>query len=264
VFSVLPDLSSHLIIHKKTFTGCLLIPFTANLEYHCTHTSIPRHKIAKAVVLSHNDIMCLRYEQKEQTNMLKHHCHSVSFSDDVTTHIIPKLNACETSEVYYSRSDYKKFHVAQRRREDRHEAKQMRRMSEDASATREAHAQELAGMQPPIDDLLLVQPPSMPVRQVSTSMNSTPLVQPPSLPVRQASSSMILTPVALSGRPVLPERQAASIVTDIWNPNVKLSPRKGPPARPVRQASKRNVNDIEQNAFPEESLQSLVDSALAA
>jgi hypothetical protein len=211
--------------------------------------------------------MCLRYEQKEQTNMsLKHQRNSVSFSDDVTTHVIPKLNACETSEVYYSRSDYKKFHIAQRKREDRHEAKQMRRMIEDASATRDAHALELAGMQPPIDDLLLVQPPSMPVRQVSGSMNSTALVQPPSMPVRQASSSMILTPAALSERPGLPVRQAASIVTDIWNPNVKASePRKGPPSRPVRQASKMNVNkmEIEQNAFPE-SLGSLLDRALAA
>jgi glutamate synthase domain-containing protein 2 len=218
------------------------------------------------------------YEQKkEQTKMWNHQRNSVSFSDDVTTHVIPKLNACETSEVYYSRRDYKKFQMAQRMREDKHEAKQMRRMIEDESATREAHARELAEMQPPVDDLLLVQPPSMPVRQVSSSLNFAPagmqppvddllLVQPPSMPVRQVSSPTNFTPVALSRRPGLPARQAASIVTDIWTPNVKvLEPRKGPPTRPVRQASKMNVNDmeIEQNAFPE-SLGSLLDLALAA
>jgi hypothetical protein len=200
------------------------------------------------------------YEQKEHTKMLKQKRNSVSFSDDVTTHVIPKLNACETSEVYYSRADYKKFHMAQRMREDKQEAKQMRRMIEDASATREARAQELAAMQPPVDDLLLIQPPSMPVRQVSGSIV-------PSMPVRQVSGSIIIfTPVALPRRPGLPARQAATIVTDIWTANAKVSePRKGPPTRPVRQASTRNVNDIgmETNAFPE-SLQSLLDRALAA
>jgi hypothetical protein len=247
----------------------LLIPFTAKLYHYCTPSGIPRHKIVKAVSFhttlpSTNDeqdeqtsmmkdqhtnsvmISYATYEQKEYTKMLKQQRNTVSFSDDVTTHVIPKLNACETFEVYYSRADYKKFHMAQRMREDRQEAKQMRRMIEDASATREARAQELAAMQPPVDDLLLIQPPSMPVRQVS--------------------GSIVLTPVTLSGRPGLPARQATTIVTDIWTATVKVSePRKGPPTRPVRQASKMNVNEmgIEQNAFPE-SLGSLLDRALAA
>lgn len=170
---------------------------------------------------------------------------SVSFSDDVTTHEIPKLSSRETAEIYYSRSDYKKFQIAQRMREDKQEAKQIRMMiEEDVSATREAHVLELPEMQPPVDDLLLVKPPSMPVRQVS----STALVAP-------------------LGRPSPPSRQAAIEVTDIWtDTNVKnLSPRKGPPTRPVRQASKNNVNDIPiaHDVFPE-SPGSHLDRALAA
>jgi hypothetical protein len=169
--------------------------------------------------------MCLRYEQKEQTKMLKYQRNTVSFSDHVTTHEIPKLDACDTTEVYYTRSDYKKFQIAQRMREDRQEAKRMRRMIEDASATREKHALEMARMQPLLHDLLLsILPPSMPVRQVSGSMNSTP--------------------VALSGRPGLPARQAAIIVTDVWTANVNVSgAREAPPTRPVRQTSNRNIND---------------------
>jgi hypothetical protein len=191
--------------------------------------------------------MCLRYEQKEQTKMLKYQRRTtVSFSDNVTTHEIPKLDASDTAEVYYTRSDYKKFQIAQRMREDRHEAKQIQRMIEDASATRDKHALDLARMQPPVDDLLLIQPPSMPVRKVSSSLNSAP--------------------VAISGRPGLPARQAAIIVTDIWTANVIVSePRKGPPTRPVRQASKRKVNDIpiEPNEIAE-SLGSLLNRALVA
>ena len=190
--------------------------------------------------------MCLRYEQKEQTKMLKQQRTTVSFSDNVITHEIPKLNACDTAEAFYTRSDYKKFQIAQRMREDRHEAKRMRRITEDASATREAHALELARLQPPVDELLLVQPPSMPVRQVS--------------------SSLISMPVVLSRRPDLPARQA--VVTDIWTANVKVSePRKGPPTRPVRQTSNRNVIDIDMAIEPKaipESLGSLLNRALAA
>jgi hypothetical protein len=175
--------------------------------------------------------MCLRYEQKEQTKMLKHQRNTVSFSDTVTTHEIPKLDACDTTEVYYTRSDYKKFQIAQRMREDRQEAKRMRRMIEDASATREKHALEMARMQPLLHDLLLsILPPSMPVRQVSGSMNSTPV----------ALSGRPGLPARLSGRPGLPARQAAIIVTDIWTANVKVS---GPSKKPVRQVSNRNVND---------------------
>jgi hypothetical protein len=191
--------------------------------------------------------MCLRYEQKEQTKMLKQQRTTVSFSDNVTTHEIPKLDACDTAEVYYTRSDYKKFQIAKRMREDRHEAKRMRKLIEDASATREAHALELARLQPPadaLDDLLLIQPPSMPVRQVSSSMNSAP--------------------VLLSRRPGLPARQAA-IVTDKWTANVKVAePRKGPPTRPVRQESKRNVNDMAIEPNEIESIGALLNRALAA
>jgi hypothetical protein len=165
---------------------------------------------------------------------------SVTFSDDVTTHEIPKLDKCQTADVYYSRSDYKKFQNAHRIRVDRNIAKQVRRMIEDASATLEAHDLELAGMQTPVDDLLLVKPPSMPVRQVSRSMP---------------------TPVALSKRPSMPVRKKTVIVKDVWTENAKVSVA---PTRPVRQASQRNVHDmpIEQVAVPE-SLGSLLERALA-
>jgi hypothetical protein len=211
------------------------------------------------------------YEQKEHTKTLKHQRSSVSFSDDVTTHEIPKLDADERAEVYFSRSDYKKFLIAQQIRVDRHKAKLMRRMIEDVSATLEAHTLELVELQTPVD-LLLVQP----VRQTSPSrMNvsdvsafeaavSEPPCMPVRMPVRRVSHSRITvtdfstTPVTLSEPP---------IITDTRTANVKVSE---PPttlmcAKPVWQDANMKANDmaIVQVAFPT-SPRSRLDGALAA
>jgi hypothetical protein len=177
------------------------------------------------------------YEQKQQTKMVKHLC-TVSFSDDVTTHEIPKLDAGAAAEVYYSRSDYRRFQISKRIRDDRYTAKQMRRMIEDASATMEVRALDLAGTQAPFDDLLLVKPPTMPVRQTSVS--------------RMKVSDLSTFEVAVSEPPTMPVRQlscSGNICTDVRTANVKLSK---PPTRPVRQVSKRNVIDmaIVQAAIP--------------
>jgi hypothetical protein len=60
--------------------------------------------------------------------MLQHQRRSVSFSDNVTTHEIPRLDSDEKAEVYYSRSDYKKFLiVAQRGREDRQQERRTKK-----------------------------------------------------------------------------------------------------------------------------------------
>jgi hypothetical protein len=204
-------------------------------------------------------------EQKEQTKMLKHQRASVSFSDDVTTFEIPKLDAGETVEVYYSRSDYRKFQRTQKIRVDRQVAKQARRMKEDATATLEVHTLELAWMRTPVDELLLVKPPTMPVRQASSrnmivsdvSSSEVAFSEPP--PVRRVCSSRI----AVS--PTSPVRQASrsrNPVADIRPANVTVSK---PPKIPVRKHSKMDIKDmaIAQAALPE-SPRSRLDGALAA
>jgi hypothetical protein len=196
--------------------------------------------------------------------MLKHQCSSVSFSDDVTTHEIPRLDADETDEVHYSRSDYKKFQIAQQIRVDRHIAKQVRRMIEDVSATLEAHTLELVELQTPVDDLLLAKP-SLPVRQTSSSrmkvsdVSTTEVAvsEPPIMPMRRVSHSRIT--VAVSEPPIMPVRRVSHsritvtdfsptpvelsepITTDTKTANVKVSE---PPTAPVWQDSKMKVNDM--------------------
>jgi hypothetical protein len=207
-------------------------------------------------------------EQKEQTEMLKHQRTSVSFSDDVTTFEIPRLDAGEMIEVHYSRSDYRKFQRTQQIRVDRQIAKQARRMIEDASASLEAHTLELAWMRTPVDDLLLVKPPTMPVRQASSrkmivsdvSTYEVAFSEPP--PVRRVSSLRIAgspTPVAL---PVRQASRSRIPVAEIRPTNGKVSE---PLAAPVRQDSKMKIKDmvIAQAALPE-SPRSRLDGALAA
>jgi hypothetical protein len=206
-------------------------------------------------------------EQKERTKMLKHQRSSVSFSDEVTTHEIPRLDADEMAEVYYSRSDYKKFLIAQRIRVDRQTAKKMRRMIKEASAILKAHTLELAVMQAPFDDLLLVKPPTMPVRQASSrnlkvsdvSTFEVDFSEPPSImSAQQVSSSRIavtdLSPTALAlSEPFSMHVQQASIsrkiVADMGPASVKVSES---PTKPVWQDSKLSINfmAIAQVALP--------------
>jgi hypothetical protein len=198
------------------------------------------------------------YEQKEQPKTVKHLRTSVSFSDDVTTHEIPKLDDGEAAEVYYSRSDYKKFQKAQRVREDRKTVKQIRRRIEDTFATLEAL--ELSGMQtPPADGLLLVKPPSMPVRQASSER--------PSMPVRQASTSTIIvtdfspTPVALAEPPSMHVMQASRSSNGFTDIRTTANA-----TRPVRQLSRKNVFEISiaLAVFPDAPASRLDSGALAA
>jgi hypothetical protein len=181
------------------------------------------------------------------------------------THEIPRLDADEKAEVYYSRSDYKKFLIAyQRFHADRQKvAKQEeRRKKKDAWAILKARTQELG-----VDDLRrLNKPPIMPVRQTSSrnlkvsdvsTFNDSFSKLPPSMPVRQVSSSSIAVTdlsspaVALSEPCSIPEQQVASItrmivVADMRPASVQVS--EPPPPRPVRNDSKLNISDMAMDA----------------
>jgi hypothetical protein len=216
------------------------------------------------VLESFHTMMPSTYEQKEQmtSESLIHQRCTVSFSDDVITHEIPRLDADETADVYYSRSDYKQFQIAQQIRVDRHRlVKQVERMIEDASAILEAHTLELDRMQTPaVDDLLLVHPATMmPVRRRASSPSrmedsdvsnfeaadsdspSMPLQrrnsEPPRKPVRRVSKSRItVTPDLFSSAPA-----------------VALSE---PPGMPVRRVSKSRIT-VTPDLFHRDSLSSL-------
>jgi hypothetical protein len=136
---------------------------------------------------------------------------SVSFSNNVSTHEIPSLDADDVAELYYSRADYKKFQIAQRVRIDRCIAKQVKRMVEDASATlMETHNQELATMQTAkglSDDFPLVEPPIKAVRRGSTLVVTDNAI--PTKPVRRGSTLMTTDNTI----PIKPVRRGSTLMT---------------------------------------------------